>query len=82
MADAKPQPLSEDELREELKGVFACLERLSPHIQTTEDLTNVIELALTSDAQLRFLLSLITGQQCSSRQQQHRSERSQESFQR
>lgn len=52
--------LSLDELRESLKEAFAVIDRLAPYIHATVDMAEVIENALTSDSQLRFLHSLIT----------------------
>ena len=46
--------------RDDLKQAYAVIVRLAAHVPDSNDLARVIQIALEDDAQLRFLLSLIT----------------------
>lgn len=49
-----------DGFRESLEDVAAVLAVLSPHCSSWEQLNELVRLALENDAQLDFLLSVVT----------------------
>lgn len=56
MAD---KSLTEAEFRETLADVLAAVTRLAPVCSSLEDLTEVCQLALENDGQLRLLMNLV-----------------------
>lgn len=63
---AVPQQTKDDKaelekgFRESLKDVLAVIDRLGPHCETFADLLAIVQRGVDDDAQLRFLMSLVT----------------------
>ena len=52
----------EDELREGLKDVLIILEKIAPKCSNFQELSEILNVALSNDGQLRMLLTLINPQ--------------------
>lgn len=59
MPDKPTQEDIESSFRSALTDTAAVAEKLAPHCKTIEELVDVVKLALTSDGQLRLVLSLM-----------------------
>ena len=46
--------------RSDLEDTIAVLQKVGPHCQSLDDLVSICQLGLKSDAQCRFLISLLT----------------------
>ena len=53
---------NEESIREGLLDVVAVVKVLSPYCQTVSDLAEMVELAITNDAQFRLFLKLMKEQ--------------------